>query len=100
MRRLFEIEEKYEGIYEKYDFDFTFGGKGFAIIESEEEQWKYFIHTLDRKDIRRFEGFDWILVVHTEMDEILHDVNSHRESLLILVIMMTGAAALLRSIFC
>ena len=96
--RLFEVEEKYEEIYENYDFDFTFGGKGFVIVESEED--REVLHSYSRqKGYQEFEGFDWILVVHTEMDEILQDVNSQRESLLILTILMTLAAALLGVFF-
>ena len=96
--RLFEIEEKYEEIYEKYDFDFTFGGKGFVIVDTEED--KEVLHSYSRqKGYQEFEGFDWILVVHTEMDEILQDVNSQRESLLILTVLMTITAALLGVFF-
>lgn len=96
--RLFEVEEKYEEIYENYDFDFTFGGKGFVIVDSDEDQ--EVLHSYSRqKGYQEFEGFDWILVVHTEMDEILQDVNSQRESLLILTILMTIAAALLGVFF-
>ena len=96
--RLFEIEEKYEEIYEKYDFDFTFGGKGFVIVDTEED--KEVLHSYSRqKGYQDFEGFDWILVVHTEMDEILQDVNSQRESLLILTVLMTISAALLGVFF-
>ena len=96
--RLFEIEGKYEGIYEKYDFDFTFGGKGFVIVDSEED--REVLHSYSRqKGYQEFEGFDWILVVHTEMDEILQDVNSQRESLLILTVLMTITAALLGVFF-
>lgn len=96
--KLFEIEEKYEEIYEKYDFDFTFGGKGFVIVDTEED--KEVLHSYSRqKGYQEFEGFDWILVVHTEMDEILQDVNSQRESLLVLTVLMTITAALLGVFF-
>ncbi len=96
--RLFEIEEKYEEIYEKYDFDFTFGGKGFVIVDTEED--KEVLHSYSRqKGYQEFEGFDWILVVHTEMDEILQDVNSQRESLLVLTVLMTITATLLGVFF-
>ena len=96
--KIFAIEEKYEEIYDKFDFDFTFGGKGFTILDSDEES--EILHSYSRqKGYQEFEGFDWILVVHTEMDEILQDVNSQRDSLLILTTIMTIAAAVLGIFF-
>ena len=97
--KVFAIEGKYDEIYDKFNFDFTFGGKGFVIAESEQNEGEM-LHSYSRqKGHSEFEGFDWILVVHTEMDEILQDVNSQRDTLLILTISMTITATILGIFF-
>lgn len=35
--KIIEIESKYDEIYEQYDLDYTFGEKGFSIVESDDE---------------------------------------------------------------
>ncbi len=96
--KIAEIESKYEEIYEKYDLDFTFGEKGFSIVDSDQENEILYSYSRQR-GYHDFAGSDWILAVHTEMDEILQDVNSQRDSLLFLTIAMTGAAAILGVLF-
>lgn len=96
--KIIELESRYEEIYRQYDLDFTFGEKGFSIVESDEES--EILHSYSRqRGYQDFEGFDWILVVHTEMDEILKDVNSQRNFLLLLTITMTSLATILGIFF-
>ena len=96
--KIIELESRYEEIYRQYDLDFTFGEKGFSIVESDEEN--EILHSYSRqRGYLDFEGFDWILVVHTEMDEILRDVNNQRDFLLLLTIAMTGLATVLGIFF-
>ena len=96
--KIIEIESKYDEIYEQYDLDYTFGEKGFSIVESDDES--EVLHSYSRqRGYQDFEGFDWILVVHTELDEILQEVNSQRDSLLLLTLAMMGAAAILGVLF-
>ena len=96
--KIIELESKYDEIYKQYDLDFTFGEKGFSIIESDGESEILYSYSRQRGHLD-FEGFDWILVVHTEMDEILRDVNSQRDFLLLLTITMTGLATVLGVFF-
>ena len=92
------IEEKYEDIYEDFELDFTFGGKGFTIIESDEDT--EILHSYSRqKGYQNFDGLGWILIVHTNMGEILRDVNSQRDNLILITIAMTSIAAILGVFF-
>lgn len=97
--RIMGIDIKHEEIYKKYDnLDFTFGEKGFSIVESDSE--KEILQSYSRqRGYQNFEGFDWILIVHTEMDEILQDVNSQRDLLLFITVTMTVAATVLGVLF-
>ena len=96
--KIIEIESRYDDIYEKYDFDYTFGAKGFSIVESDQESETLYSYSR-QKGHEDFEGFDWILVVHTDMNEILKEVNSQRDLILSITVTMTGVATVLGILF-
>ena len=96
--KLAEIDQKYAEIYGRYDFDFIFGGKGFAIAGSDSEGETLHAYSRQRGHME-FGGHDWILAVHAEMDDILQDVNHQRDVLLAITVAMTAAAAILGMLF-
>ena len=58
------------------------------------------LHSYSRqKGYQNFDGLGWILIVHTNMDEILRDVNSQRDNLILITIAMTSIAAVLGMFF-
>ncbi len=92
--KLISLEEEFESVYDDFDFDFTFGGKGFAILGTTGD--KEILHSYSRQiGYHEFSGLGWTLMIHTEMDEILSDVNAQRDSLLIAVFSVTFIASLL-----
>ena len=92
--KLSVLEEQFDSVYDDFDFDFTFGSKGFAILGTIGD--KEILHSYSRQiGYNEFSGVGWTLMVHTEMDEILADVNSQRDSLLIAIFSVTIIAALL-----
>ena len=92
--KLISLEEEFESIYDDFNFDFTFGGKGFAILGTIDD--KEILHSYSRQiGYHEFSGLGWTLMIHTEMDEILADVNTQRDSLLIAVFSVTVIASLL-----
>ena len=92
--KLIGLEEEFESIYDDFDFDFTFGGKGFAILGTTGD--KEILHSYSRQiGYHEFPGLGWTLMIHTDMDEILSDVNAQRDSLLIIIFSVTIIAGLL-----
>ncbi len=92
--KLFALEQEFGAIYDDFDFDFTFGSKGFAILGTIGD--KEILHSYSRQiGYNEFSGLGWTLMIHTDMDEILSDVNAQRDSLLVLIFSVTIIAGLL-----
>ncbi len=91
---LFALEKEFGLVYDEFDFDFTFGDKGFAILGT--DGGKEILHSYSRQiGYDEFSSLGWTLMVHTEMDEILAEVNAQRDSLLIAIVVVTIIAVLL-----
>ncbi|QMU53650.1 MAG: GHKL domain-containing protein [Nitrosopumilus sp.] len=91
---LIALEEEFDSIYDDFDFDFTFGGKGFAILGTTGDI--EILHSYSRQmGYQEFPGLGWTMMIHTEMDEILSDANAQQNSLLISILSVTIIAGLL-----
>ena len=96
--KLSDLDQQLLLLYNDVDLDLNLGSKGYAIRDA--VGGREVLYTYSRQtDYAKFPGMGWTLIMHTDMDDLLSDVASQRDSLLLVILSVTSVAVALGMYF-